>query len=181
VLRAPGSITKNGRGRSIGLAGETRAIMERRLQVRRLDTTLIFHRTSKGKAGQPVKDIRLMWDAALKAAGLPEGRIFHDLRRSAVRNLIRAGVDPSVAMKVSGHRTRSMLDRYNVIEDAETAAALAQVDTYLSTQPKARNVEVAQFGHSGQAVGAEVSPLQQELAEAGRNRIQEPYRARIAP
>lgn len=53
-----------------------------------------------------------------------------------------------------------LLDCYNVIEEAETAAALAQVAACLLTQPKARNVEVAQFGHRGQAVGAEVSSFQ---------------------
>jgi len=117
-----------------------RVIIERRLKARRFDCALIFHRTSKGQPGQPVKDIRLMWNAALKAASLPSGRIFHDLRRSAVRTLIRSGVDPSVAMKVSGHKTRSMLDRYNIIEETETAAALARADSYLAMQPTERNV-----------------------------------------
>ena len=50
VLRLPGAIAKNKTGRSLGLAGETRTIMERRLARRRLDCPLIFHRTSKGKA-----------------------------------------------------------------------------------------------------------------------------------
>jgi len=82
---------------------------------------------------------------------VPKGRLFHDLCRSAVRNLIRAGVDPSVAMRVSGHKTRSMLDRYNIIGADETAAALSQTDAYLLTQPRDRNVaaveEHAQNAH----------------------------------
>jgi integrase len=58
VLRLPGAITKNKRGRVLGLSGDTRAIMERRIRARRLDCPLIFHRVSKGKAGHPVKGIR---------------------------------------------------------------------------------------------------------------------------
>jgi len=104
VLNLPSSITKNGRGRALGLRGEVRSIIERRIKARRLDCPLIFHRTSKGQTGQPLKAFDKLWRKALAAAKLPPDRIFHDLRRSAVRNLIRAGVDPSVGLKISGHR-----------------------------------------------------------------------------
>lgn len=148
VLRLPGSITKNKRGRALGLAGDTRAIIEHRIKARRLDCPLIFHRVSKGKEGQPVKGIDKQWANALEDAALPEGRLFHDLRRCAVRTLIRSGVDASVAMKVSGHKTRSILDRYNIIDESETAAALTQADAYLLTQPTTRNLEHAQVAHN---------------------------------
>jgi site-specific recombinase XerD len=152
VLQLPASIEKNKSGRALGLSGRARSVIERRLKARRLDCPLIFHRTSKGKAAQPVKEIAKLWRNALEAAELPAGRLFHDLRRSAVRNLIRAGVDPSVAMRVSGHKTRSMLDRYNIIGADETAAALSQTDAYLSTQPRDRNLpslgEHAQNAHN---------------------------------
>lgn len=59
VLRLPGAIANNKTGRSLGLAGETRTIMERRLARRRLDCPLIFHRTSKGKAGHPRSPVRV--------------------------------------------------------------------------------------------------------------------------
>jgi integrase len=118
-LRIPGPITKNRAGRALGLEGEVRAIVERRLNTRRLDCPLIFHRIAKGKPGQPISDFWDVWREALEAAGLPPGRLFHDLRRSAVRTLIRAGVDESTAMKVSGHKTRSMLLRYNIVTDRD--------------------------------------------------------------
>lgn len=140
VLNIPGVITKNRTRRALGLEGEVRTIIERRVRARRLDCPLVFHRTLKGKPGQPIRQIDDIWKKALKAAGLPEGRLFHDLRRSAVRTLIRSGVDPSVAMKVSGHKTDSMLRRYNIITETETAAALAKADAYLSTQPAERTI-----------------------------------------
>jgi integrase len=140
VLNVPGSITKNAKPRSIGVAGQARAVLVRRWERRRLDCPLIFHRTSKGQPGQPIKGFDKAWHNALEAAKLPPGRLFHDLRRSAVRSLIRAGVDQQTAMRVSGHKTPSMFARYRIIEAEETAAALSKVDAWLSTQPKERNV-----------------------------------------
>jgi hypothetical protein len=61
---------KIGKGRSLPLEGPLRAIMERRLRARRFDCSLIFHRTSKGQPGQPVRDYIRQWRAALKAATL---------------------------------------------------------------------------------------------------------------
>jgi len=97
VLRIPGTITKNAKGRSFAFDGEARAILDHRVQARRLDCALIFHR-----AGRPVGPFHDLWNSAVKAAGLTPGRLFHDLRRSAVRNLIRSGVDQTTAMKSRG-------------------------------------------------------------------------------
>jgi integrase len=70
------------------------------------------------------------FDAACAAAGL-QGILPHDLRRSAVRNFIRAGVKETVAMRLSGHRTRSVFDRYNIVSEDDLIDASTKLQQFL--------------------------------------------------
>jgi len=131
---------KTRKGRVIPCEGPLLVIMQRRLQARRLDCPLIFHRVSKGKRGQPVKDFSKQWKQALRAADLPSTLIPYDLRRSALRNMVRGGTDFSVAMKLSGHRTRSTFDRYNITDEQDLRTAVARTAQYVEKLPSERKV-----------------------------------------
>ena len=84
----------------------------------------VFHRD-----GQPIKSFTKAWRTACRAAGCP-GRIPHDLRRTAVRNLERAGVPRSTAMAMVGHKTESIYLRYAIVDEAMRREAAAKLDSF---------------------------------------------------
>ncbi|HYS18212.1 MAG TPA: tyrosine-type recombinase/integrase [Candidatus Binatia bacterium] len=92
----------------------------------------VFHRN-----GKPIKDYRSAWQNACEAAGLP-GRIPHDFRRTAVRNLERAGVSRSVAMKLTGHKTEAVYRRYAIVSEQDLHEAAAK----LATTERGRVIEL---------------------------------------
>ena len=81
----------------------------------------VFHRD-----GRPIKSMRRAWKTACKRAGCPD-KIPHDLRRTASTNLIAAGVPEVVAMKISGHKTRSTFRRYMIANNDDVVNALGKV------------------------------------------------------
>lgn len=134
TLRLHAKGAKTGYGRALPLGGSLRAIIERRVAARQFSCTYIFHRS-----GRQMGDFGKTWKRACREAGLSE-KLLYDLRRTAVRNMVRAGVDMAVAMKISGHRTRAVFDRYNIIDERDLRDALTKTTTYLEGLPEVRVV-----------------------------------------
>ena len=166
-LRAENSKTR--KPETIPLEGELAAIIERRRAAAILKgkdgetrfAEYVFHRD-----GEPIGDFRKAWATACIAVGLGKmicpkcgsegadrrcepcktatrysGKIFHDLRRTASRNMLRAGVPQAVAMTITGHRTDSMFRRYAITDEEQKRDALARTQEHLATsKKKARKV-----------------------------------------
>lgn len=118
--------TKNGASRIIPLDefGPLKAVIERAWERRAPGCPWVFHRQD----GRPLRAYSL--SQAIRRcrdrAGL-SGRMFHDLRRTAIRNLLDAGVPWYIVKRISGHKTDSMLDRYNIRTEQDIRRALSQI------------------------------------------------------
>lgn len=123
----PGT-TKNDQPRTIPLARElVKALRALKAihDLNWLDGESVFTRN-----GKRIRTFYVAWKSACKRSGV-SGRLFHDLRRTAVRNMVRAGVPERVAMAISGHKTRSIFDRYNIVSERDLHEATRCVEAFL--------------------------------------------------
>ena len=133
TVRLAPSDTKNKSARMIYLDDDLQRLIEAQWRKRadgRLSPFVFLNAGGTGRIGRFSKS----WATACRVAGIGK-RHFHDLRRTAIRNLTRAGVGDTVAMKLTGHKTRSVFDRYNIVSDTDLQAASAKQKAYLDGQP----------------------------------------------
>ena len=124
--------TKNKGGRLIYLDSELKEIFKQLWAQRRASNKLLPYVFPNRRGDGKIKDFRFAWNKAFKESKV-EHKLFHDLRRTAVRNMIRAGIPEKVAMRISGHKTRSVFERYNIVDDKDLKLATEQQEKYFES------------------------------------------------
>jgi integrase len=117
VIRLPPRRSKTRTGRVLPISPPLQLVLKRRLRQRQSQDSRVFRRD-----GVPVRDWRVALRDACRKAKVPH-RLLHDCRRTAARNLIRAGVPERIAMLLTGHKTRAVFDRYNIVNEQELLTA----------------------------------------------------------
>lgn len=143
TLRLDSTNSKTGKSRTFPFAGLPTLVellheqRERTSMLEREDGRIVCHVFHL--EGDMLKSFRTAWRDAVKKAGLP-GLRPHDLRRSAARNLVRAGVPEGVVMKLCGWTTRSMFDRYNVADMRDLEEGVGRLSQFLEQRvgPRAK-------------------------------------------
>jgi integrase len=146
TLRLDPGTTKNDEGRLTPelrglLAGQVDRIRAVERKTERIIPFLFPYLSGKTRLGRQRRDFRKAWAASCKAAGIP-GMHRHDFRRTAVRSMVNAGVPERVAMKVTGHKTRAVFDRYHIVSPGDLQdVARRLAGTFQGTSGSATIVE----------------------------------------
>ena len=129
LLRIDPGTTKTGEGRVVPVVPDLLAVLTQ-WRLRTLKGWPLCHWVCHYQ-GERLTRLTRAWDRAARRVGL-NGKLFHDLRRTAIRNMVRAGVSERVAMTISGHKTRSVFDRYDIVSERDLHEAAARVTAHFA-------------------------------------------------
>ena len=133
IVRLEPGEAKNDEARTVYLDEEQKEVFKGQWNRRKkLETALPFVFLNE-KGTDRIKRFDKAWKTACERAGIGK-RLFHDFRRTAVRNMVRAGIPERVAMTISGHKSRSVFERYNIVNDADLKLAAQRQEAYLQGQ-----------------------------------------------
>jgi integrase len=133
TIRLEPGENKSGKGRTLPF--NAAPVLRELLECQRVYTRAVERRTGQivpwvfHREGRQIKSIRQGWRTACEKVGLI-GKIPHDFRRSAIRNMVRAGIPEKVAMAITGHETRSVFERYNIVAGADLHDAMGKLAAY---------------------------------------------------
>lgn len=133
IVRLEAGETKNNEGRTVYLDEELREVFNYQWEARKKSGKLTPYVFPNNDGKDKIKRFDKSWKTACKKSGIGN-RLFHDFRRTAVRNMVRASIPERVAMMISGHKTRSVFDRYNIVNDTDLKLAASKQETYLQAQ-----------------------------------------------
>ena len=133
IVRLEVGETKNDEARTVYLDEELKEIFNRAWEARKENGKLLPCVFLNKDGSDRVKRFDKTWKSTCKDAGIGV-RLFHDFRRTAVRNMVRSGIPERVAMMISGHKTRSVFDRYNIVNDQDLKLAAQKQQAYLDSQ-----------------------------------------------
>jgi len=133
TVRVDRGVTKGKEARLIYLTDELIEMFQHQWSVRgRGGVVLPWVFPNRSGKGQ-ISDIRWSWEKAVKEARIPR-KTFHDLRRTAVRNMVRNGLPEKVAMLIAGFKTREVFERYNIVDERDLAVAKARMDEVVNAR-----------------------------------------------
>jgi integrase len=125
VIRLETGTARNGSGREFPCAEALRAVLLKQYAERkRLQKEDVLCPNALHRNGKPISSFYKVWRTACRQAGCA-GKIPHDFRRTATRNLVRAGVPEQTSMRLTGHKTRSVFERYDIQTGSDLANAVA--------------------------------------------------------
>ncbi len=132
IVRLEVGMTKNSEARTIYMDDEVKEVINQQWEARKKSQKLLPYVFLNSEGTDKVKRFDKAWKTACRDAKIGK-RLFHDFRRTAVRNMVRSATPERVAMMISGHKTRAVFDRYNIVNDTDLKLAAQKQQTYLKS------------------------------------------------